>query len=144
MKSDLKYTARIIESDDYYIFRNYNLKELLKLDKELEEAAKVIVQYREHIAKQYNKATQAVEQIKIIAKREKNEYSRDKKVKIVIQARKVKVLNNQEVSNDFIYSDNKSFSYQEKTEALLYVYELINKYPGSKYYNETTYKFMEV
>lgn len=140
----LKYIARIEDSEDYFINNNYKLNDLLKLDAELEEAQKVISIYRSRIAMQYNKATQTVETIKITATRKKNDYSSDKKVKIVIQSRIYKMLDGVEVSNNHIYGDHKEFSYQDKSEALLHVYTLLKKYPGSRYYNESTYKFMEV
>ena len=140
----LKYLARIENESSYYIEKQFEFKSLTNLYKECEEAEKQIQDFKKRIMVQYNAATQTVERIKVIALRNKNEYSNDKRVKINVQVRKVKVLNGVEVTNDYIYGDSKEFSYQDKSEALLYVYNKLAKYPGSKYYNETPYKHMNI
>lgn len=141
---NLKYLSRLEGSEDYYIEKNFKTNDLMKLYKEIEEAETVLKSYKERIMTQYNAATQTVDQIIVVSRKIKNDYSRDKKVKINIQVRKIKLFNGVEVANDFIYSDSKDFSYQNKSDALLYVYDRLKKYPGSRYHNETTYKFMEV
>ncbi len=140
----LKYIARIENETEYYIERNFKTNDLMKLYKEIEEAEVQLKEYKQRIMDQYNKATQVVERIIIVSTRVKNDYSRDKKVKIRIQVRKIKLFEGVEVANDYIYSGTDEFSYQDKTKALLYVYDMLDKYPGSRYHNETTYKFMEV
>jgi len=140
----LKYIARIENDSGYHIERNFRLKELLKLDTELQEAEQLIKEYRTRIAAQYNKATQAVEHIQVLAFKDQNKYSSDKKVKIVVQVRKLTMFEGAEVSNEWVYGTNKDFGYHEQKEAKQRIKELLKEYPGATYTNNTTYKKMEV
>ena len=92
---------------------------------------------------QYNQATMLVGYTKIIATRIREQY-KDKKVYINVRVCTDYKLNAQTVYTDIAYGYSKSFSYKDKNEAMLYIYSLIEKFPGCKYINETPYKFMEV
>lgn len=141
----LRYIDRYEKDQEYYILNNYNTDNLIKIHTELEEAKETIKELQKLIEAQYQQATRTTYKTRIAAQREKSDYSQDKKVKIVIRVYKDQLLNNEVVHTDIEYNKTKYFSYQDKVEAMLYVYDLLSEYPGSIYYNLTGYKgIMEI
>lgn len=139
----LRHLQRIESDEDYYINNNYNPKSIMDLLNDINKAKTVLAEYEARLFLKYNEAVMATDYYRVKALRYKNDYG-DKKVSIRIRVEKFKMLDGLEVREDSVYSDCKEFTYQDMTEALLHVYAMLNKYPGSIYHNETPYKRMEI
>ena len=139
----LKYLSRIEEDEDYYINNNYDSVSLRNFLNDLQEAKTKIAEYESRLMMQYNISTRTTTYYRVIADRYKNDY-RDKKVSIRVKVESYKMLEGKEVKSTFVYNSFKEFSYQNMTDAILYVYELLGKYPGSIYHNNTPYRKMVI
>lgn len=139
----LKYLARIESDEDYYINNNYNSHSLRTLLEDIQKAKTTLAEYEARLMLRYSESTRTTPYWRIIATREQASYG-DKKVYIRVKAETFKKLDGVEVDNSLIYNSCKNFKYKNMTEALLYIYELLGQYPGSKYYNNTPYGRMEI
>ena len=135
--------SHIEQDEDYYINNNYRISSIKGNLEDIQKAKVLLAEYESRLMAQYQEATRLVGYTKITAYRHKSDYG-DKKVKVIIKVTTDHRLNNDTIYTDLAYGYTKEYSYTDRNEGLLYAYDLLAKFPGSIYINETPYKDMEI
>jgi len=114
----------------------------MSISQDLEKAAQEIKELQQLIATQYANATRTVEYKRIIARKDQNMYSKDKKVYIVVNLESYLMLEGKEVKSNSDYSLSKKFAYSDIKLAAQYIKEL--KKITKEVVNKTKYKQLDL
>jgi hypothetical protein len=138
----LKWCKNIDDDKEYYILKNYDVKSLMSISQDLEKAAQEIKELQQLISTQYANATRTVEYKRIIARKDQNMYSKDKKVYIVVNLESYLMLEGKEVKSNSDYNLSKKFAYSDIKLAAQYIKEL--KEITKEVVNKTKYKQLDL
>lgn len=135
--------SHIEQDEKYYIDNNYRISSIKGCLEDIQKAKVLLAEYEQRLMVRYQEATRLVGYTKVLMERYIDEY-KTKRVFVRVKVITDYKLDNNVIYNDLAYGYTKEFSYQDRTEALLYVYDMLKKFPGSIYHNHTPYKDMEI